>query len=108
MRNKLQVDILAQKKLVKSHKMAAKKQKVAYIADKNIAKHTEDMKKILQSKIKIIKKQALSESTFQGLRMTLHSTIDLARRLLDEEDFNFVLTKKLIQDPLEVISKLKN
>lgn len=105
LKNKLQVDILTQKKLIKSQKILAKSRKIAYVADKNISTHVANLKKICQSKIQVIKKQALSESTFQGLRMTLHSTIELAQRLLNDEDFDFVLTRKLNQDPLEVFLK---
>lgn len=44
----------------------------------------------------------LTISTAQGLRVTLQSTIDLSKHLLENCGFNYVLTGKMCQDPLEV------
>lgn len=46
-------------------------------------------------------KKFLSPSTSAGLRVTLHSTIDLSKILL-QSGFKYVLTSRLSQDPLEV------
>lgn len=48
----------------------------------------------------------LSSQTAQGLRVTLHSTIELSMHLLEKCNFDYVLTGKICQDDLEVsISK---
>lgn len=49
-------------------------------------------------------KPCLSPSTFQGMRVTLLSTIQLSQYLLDicKDDFKYVLTSRFGQDPLEV------
>jgi hypothetical protein len=55
----------------------------------------------------IMPNEFLSLQTSQGLRVTLHSTINLSMYLLEKCNFNYVLTGKMCQDPLEVsISKL--
>lgn len=55
---------------------------------------------------RITPSEFLTLQTSQGLRVTLQSTIDLSTYLLEKCDFNYVLTGKMCQDPLEVsISK---
>lgn len=54
------------------------------------------------AKIQAVKNKFLSETTAEGLRITLRSTIDLSRYLLENSGFKFVLTRKLNQDCLEV------
>jgi len=46
-------------------------------------------------------KQFLSDQTCHGLRISLHSTLELSKLLL-AEGFSYVLTGKFNQDPLEV------
>ena len=46
-------------------------------------------------------------STSEGLRMTIHSSIDLSNTLLQEYKFDYVLTGRINQDPLEVSMKNK-
>ena len=48
-----------------------------------------------------LRKKFLSQQTCHGLRVTLHSTIELAQLLLDD-GYSYVLTAKFNQDPLEV------
>ncbi|XP_033217745.1 uncharacterized protein LOC117173352 [Belonocnema kinseyi] len=48
------------------------------------------------------KKDFLTESTAHGLRVTLHSTIELSHYLLEKCKFDYVLTGKINQDSLEV------
>lgn len=50
----------------------------------------------------IRKEEFLTSNTSEGLRMTLNSAIDLTKILLEEFKFNFVLTGRINQDPLEV------
>ena len=47
------------------------------------------------------RKKFLTQLTCHGLRVTLHSTIELAQLLLDD-GYSYVLTAKFNQDPLEV------
>jgi len=47
----------------------------------------------------------LTITTAQGLRVTIQSTIDLSKYLLEECGFEYVLTGKMCQDPLEVSTK---
>ena len=58
-----------------------------------------------QYKPLILQKRSLflSDSTSQGLRMTITSIIHLATFLLNEIKVDYVLTRKLNQDGLEVI-----
>lgn len=102
LKRQLVSDIRDEKNLIKQRKKEAKINNTAYVADKKI----EDSIKLKiannQAARKKLKSLYFSDSTFQGLRMTLHSTIQLAQRLLDEESFEYVLTRKLNQDPLEV------
>lgn len=44
-----------------------------------------------------------TQSTAQGLRVTLQSTVELAKYLLEHCKFKYVLTGKLNQDCLEVL-----
>lgn len=44
----------------------------------------------------------LTNQTAEGLRVTLNSTIDLSKYLLETCDYTYVLTGKMCQDPLEV------
>ena len=44
----------------------------------------------------------LTDSTAEGLRMTVRSTFDLANYLLRDKKYNYVLTGKINQDPLGV------
>lgn len=44
----------------------------------------------------------LSNTTAQGLRVTIQSIIDLSKHLLENCKFDYVLTGKICQDPLEV------
>lgn len=44
----------------------------------------------------------LTMSTAEGLRVTLRSTIKLTNHLLSDCGFEYVLTGKMNQDPLEV------
>lgn len=50
----------------------------------------------------IHEKECLTRVTAESLRLSLKSTIDLVLFLLEECDFNYVLTAKLNQDSLEV------
>jgi len=50
----------------------------------------------------ITKEQFLTESTAEGLRVTLMSTISLIRDLTEKFGFKYVLTGKITQDCLEV------
>lgn len=51
---------------------------------------------------KIKPEDFLTLTTAQGLRVTLQSTIDLSRYLLESCGFDYILTGKMCQDPLEV------
>jgi len=44
----------------------------------------------------------LTISTAQGLRVTLQLTNDLSKYLIENCGFEYVLTSKMCQDPLEV------
>ena len=44
----------------------------------------------------------LTDDTARGLRMTLRSTLDLSKYLLEDLKFDVVFTGKINQDPLEV------
>lgn len=50
----------------------------------------------------ITEHQFLTTSTAEGLRVTILSTIDLCKNLLSKYNFQYVLTNKMNQDPLEV------
>jgi len=54
---------------------------------------------------KIDPKDFLTMTTAQGLRVTIQLTIDLSKYLLEECGFEYVLTGKMCQDPLEVCIK---
>jgi len=58
------------------------------------------------SKGLIEEKYSLTRQTYEGLRITIQSTIDLVKYLLYECDFKYVLTAKFNQDGLEVITIL--
>lgn len=45
----------------------------------------------------------LTRQTYEGLKITIQSTIDLVEYLLDKCEFSYVLTAKCNQDNLEVI-----
>jgi len=45
----------------------------------------------------------LTKQTAQGLRVTITSTIDLSKYLLETCGYDYVLTGKMCQDQLEVI-----
>lgn len=45
----------------------------------------------------------LTIDTAHGLRLSLHSTMDLYRLLISEYNFEYLLTGKVNQDNLEVI-----
>lgn len=47
----------------------------------------------------------LTEQTSEGLRMTIQSTIELSKVLLQTYKFEYVLTGRINQDPLEVFVK---
>lgn len=102
-----------------------KRQKVAYEAQKiqekalydavegnkeifAFVKFKLDDKKIKQIKEKYVpnKKQInetfLPNSTAKGLRLTCKSTIELSKHLLENCGFQYVLTRKMNQDCLEV------
>ena len=49
----------------------------------------------------------LTDSTAEGLRMTVRSAIDLVNYLLREKNYDVVLTGKINQDPLDVSSYLR-
>lgn len=50
----------------------------------------------------INKDQFLSSSTGEGLRVTLFSTMDMVKYLLNKCNFKYVLTAKCNQDKIEV------
>lgn len=55
------------------------------------------------------KKQFLTKTTAESLRLTLQSTIDLTNYLLEECNFHYVLTVKFNRDSLEVsVRKFRN
>lgn len=47
----------------------------------------------------------LTSGTAQGLRLSLQSTMDLCRYLIDNCGFKYLLTGKVNQDNLEVASR---
>lgn len=49
----------------------------------------------------ITREMFLTPSTAEGLRVTIHSTIDLCTYLLSSCNFKYVLTTKMNQDPVE-------
>lgn len=51
---------------------------------------------------KISNQEFLTQSTADGLRVTINSTIQLSKYLLEECKFKYVLTFKMNQDRLEV------
>lgn len=55
-----------------------------------------------ENELKIGNIDFLTESTIQGLRVTIQSTIDLSNYLINNCGFEYVLTGKMCQDPLEV------
>lgn len=46
--------------------------------------------------------QFLSDNTAEGLRVTLNSTIEIIKYLIEEFNFSYILTGKITQDNLEV------
>ena len=83
----------------KNKDIKGKKSKKMSSEDK---KRIESIKRRYNIRIRIQKKLFLSQSTGEGLRVTLHSVIGLAKELLTNCNFKFVLTRKLNQDCLEV------
>lgn len=59
-------------------------------------------KKFYNDPIIRCEKEFLSDSTAGGLRMTIKSTIELSKVLLETKIVQYVLTRKLNQDCLEV------
>jgi len=57
---------------------------------------------IILTKRLIGEKDFLTRSTYDGLKITLQSTIDLVNYLLNDCGFAYVLTAKFNQDSLEV------
>lgn len=53
--------------------------------------------------IDLVERNFLSRTTAEGLRLTLRSTIDLSNELLTVDLFEYVLTRKMNQDCLEVL-----
>lgn len=51
----------------------------------------------------ISKDEYLTQNTAEGLRVTLKSTIELSKYLLEQCGFKYILTCKMNQDRLEVI-----
>lgn len=51
----------------------------------------------------ICPKEFLTKSTVEGLRVTISSTIDLSKYLLESCGYEYFLTGKMCQDQLEVI-----
>lgn len=85
-------------------KSTAERERQKFEVDKERIKR---IKKTYTSKILMLKRKFLSDSTFQGLRITITSTIKLSKHLLEKEGFEYVLTRKFNQDCLEV-SKRSN
>lgn len=52
---------------------------------------------------KIHKNEFLTESTSNGLRVTVKSTLDLCSYLITQHNFKYLLSGKINQDKLEVI-----
>lgn len=50
----------------------------------------------------IKQEEFLTNQTAEGLRVTLNSTIDFSKYLLEKCGYDYVLTGKMCQDPLEV------
>lgn len=50
----------------------------------------------------ITQDEFLTQTTAEGLRVTLRSTIEMSRYLLEKCNFTYVLTGKMNQDSLEV------
>ncbi|KAE9522277.1 hypothetical protein AGLY_017320 [Aphis glycines] len=61
----------------------------------------EDLMIISYEKDIFKKKDFLTKQTSEGLRVTLYSTIDLTKYLLDSCGFDYILPGKMCQDPLE-------
>lgn len=57
---------------------------------------------IMLAEKQISKEQFLTSSTAEGLRVTITSTLELCDYLLSTRKFNYVLTNKMNQDPIEV------
>lgn len=51
---------------------------------------------------KIHKDEYLTQSTADGLRVTIKSTLELSKYLLEQCEFKYILTCKMNQDRLEV------
>lgn len=83
----------------KNKDIKGKKSKKMSSEDK---KRIESIKRRYNIRIRIQKKLFLSQSTGEGLRVTFYSVIGLAKELLTNCNFKFVLTRKLNQDCLEV------
>ena len=61
----------------------------------------DNWERYIQTLLEPKRKQFLSRQTCQGLRITLKSVLELTNILLTE-GFDYVLTGKFCQDPLEV------
>jgi len=55
---------------------------------------------------KLTKDEYLTQNTADGLRVTIKSTLELTKYLLDKCGFKYVLTCKMNQDRLEVSIEL--
>lgn len=55
---------------------------------------------LLEGKIK--EEEFLTSNTAEGLRVTISSTIELSKYLLNDCGFHYILTNKMNQDTLEV------
>lgn len=90
---------------IKQAKAAAKLQKVKYEANDEIRALTKTIKDkawLTIEEIKKVEKNYFTNSTFKGFRMSLASTVGLSKFLLEQAGFEYVLTRKMNQDPLEV------
>ena len=56
----------------------------------------------LMYKKELNRDDCLTKNSKTGLRVTIHSTIELSKYLLEKEGFQYVLTGRINQDPLEV------
>jgi len=52
---------------------------------------------------KISKDEYLTQNTADGLRVTIKSTLELSKYLIEQCGFKYILTCKMNQDRLEVI-----
>lgn len=66
------------------------------------------MRFLVRIEKKIGKEHFLTSSTAEGFRVTITSTLELCDYLLEMRKFNYVLTNKINQDPLEVPAYMLN